>query len=82
MCPQVPEEVKDFFRVSKGEEKDKSGDVECFDVEEDMVVNSKRKGTMDPYVTEGKKKQLTLNEMAKEGSPSLEIFVVSSIRTL
>ncbi|KAI8530748.1 hypothetical protein RHMOL_Rhmol11G0083700 [Rhododendron molle] len=65
-CPQVSEEVKDYFlEYLKGKNKKKAANLECFDEEEDVGVNSKSMGTMDAYVTKGKKKekQLTLNEM-------------------
>ncbi|KAG5549646.1 hypothetical protein RHGRI_014825 [Rhododendron griersonianum] len=71
-CPQVSEEVKEFFlEYLKGKNKKQAANLECFDEEEDVGVNSKSKGTMDAYVTKGKKKdkQLTLNEMVKKREP-------------
>lgn len=46
-----------------------------FNEEEDVGINSKRKGPMDGYVTKGKKTQLTLNQMVKKREPVIrDIF--------
>ncbi|KAF7152136.1 hypothetical protein RHSIM_Rhsim01G0133500 [Rhododendron simsii] len=73
--PQVPEEVKDFFlKYLKEKNQKKATNFECFDEDEDVGVNSKSMGTMDAYVTKGKKKekQLTLNEMVKKREPVIK----------
>lgn len=68
-CSQVADDVKNFFQELLKKKK-KIIDVECFDLEEEEEnMGRKSKGTIDAYVTKGKKKQITLNEMVKKREP-------------
>ena len=79
ICEQCPKEVKIFFpkyvrSQTKGKKKEKKDDdfVEIMEKEEQTNQHiEKGKGTLDGYVTKGKRKsgtskQLTMNEIMKK----------------
>ncbi|GMQ03740.1 hypothetical protein CsSME_00049421 [Camellia sinensis var. sinensis] len=67
-CSQVSEDVMNMFlQLLSGKKQDNIIDVDCF--EEKNIEGKNKGGTMDVYVTKGRAKQQTLNQMIKQREP-------------
>ncbi|XP_028093325.1 uncharacterized protein LOC114293451 [Camellia sinensis] len=67
-CSQVSEDVMNMFlQLLSGKKQDNIIDVDCF--EEKNIEGKSKGGTMDAYVTKGRAKQQSLNQMMKQREP-------------
>ena len=67
-CSQVSEDIMNMFsQLLSGKKQDNIIDVDC--LEEKNVEGKCKEGTMDAYVTKGRAKQQSLNQMVKQREP-------------